>query len=49
MLTIDGQVGFALQQGDEILVTRAEAVTNLVRLRNRSFFEIVRLKLIQRR
>ena len=49
MLTIDGQVGFALQQGDEILVNRAEAVTNLVRLRNRSFFEIVRLKLIQRR
>lgn len=45
MLTIDGQTGFALQKADEVRVTRADAVTNLVRLRNRPFFEIVRLKL----
>jgi NAD+ kinase len=47
MLTIDGQTGYSLQQGDEVLITRAEAVTNLVRLRNRPFFEVVRLKLTQ--
>ncbi len=45
MLTIDGQTGFALQKDDEVLVVRAVAAANLVRLRGRPFFEIVRLKL----
>lgn len=45
MLTIDGQIGFALQKDDQVLVVRAAAVANLVRLRDRPFFEIVRLKL----
>jgi NAD+ kinase len=47
MLTIDGQVGFLLKHDDEVLLTRAETVTNLVRLCNRPFFEVVRLKLTQ--
>lgn len=45
MLTIDGQTGFSLRKDDEVLVTRAEAETNMVRLRNRPFFEVVWLKL----
>jgi NAD+ kinase len=47
MLTIDGQAGFSLQKDDEVLVTRAGTVTNLVRLCNRPFVEVVRLKLTQ--
>lgn len=45
MLTIDGQTGFSLRKHDEILITGAETTANLIRLRNRPFFEIVRLKL----
>ncbi len=45
MVTIDGQTGFSIQQRDEVIVSRADVVTNLVRLRNRPFFEVVRLKL----
>jgi NAD+ kinase len=45
MLTIDGQAGFPLRTGDEILIRKAGEVARLVRLRNRPFFEVVRLKL----
>lgn len=45
MLTIDGQVGFPLRKGDQILVRKAEVRTRLVKLRRRTFFEVLRLKL----
>ncbi|MGD0152145.1 MAG: NAD(+)/NADH kinase [Thermacetogeniaceae bacterium] len=45
MLTIDGQTGFSLCKDDQVLVGKAAAAANLVRLRGRPFFEIVRLKL----
>jgi len=45
MVTIDGQIGFPLQKKDQILVKKADVYTNLVKLRNRSFFEVLRLKL----
>ncbi|MDH7576234.1 MAG: NAD(+)/NADH kinase [Bacillota bacterium] len=45
MLTIDGQLGFPLQKKDQILVRKAEVRTRLVKLRKRTFFEVLRLKL----
>ncbi len=45
MITVDGQRGFALQEGDEIFVTRAHCNARMIKLHGRSFFEVVRQKL----
>jgi len=44
-LTLDGQVGFKLMQGDTIEVRRAFKTTALVLSRERDYFEILRTKL----
>lgn len=44
-LTVDGQVGFALQNGDQVIIERAECDTVLVRLQKRGFFSILQSKL----
>ena len=45
VLTIDGQEGEALVQGDRLLVNRGEATVPLVRLHGQSFFATLRRKL----
>jgi len=45
MLTVDGQYGFKLEQGDEILVNKAPWKTKLIRLKGKTFFHILREKL----
>ncbi len=45
MLTIDGQHGFKLEQGDCIIVKKAQVTTELIKLKNRTFFEVMREKL----
>lgn len=45
MLTIDGQYGYTLQAEDEIIVTKAECTTKLVRFSNRNFYEVLHQKL----
>lgn len=45
MLTVDGQHGFKLEEGDEINIQKAPFHTKLVRLHGRSFYEILREKL----
>lgn len=45
MLTLDGQHGFFLQPGDEVLVQRADATAKFIKLKGRSFFEVLRAKL----
>lgn len=44
-VTVDGQTGFGLQEGDEIAITRAERPLRLVRSTTRSYFEVLRQKL----
>jgi NAD+ kinase len=44
MLTVDGQIGYPLQQKDQIVVSRAHIHANLIKLRKRSFFDVLRLK-----
>ena len=44
-VTIDGQTGFGLQEGDELTITRAERPLRLVRSTTRSYFEVLRQKL----
>jgi NAD+ kinase len=44
-ITFDGQHGFALQEGEEVRVTRAAKPIRLVRAANRNYFEVLRQKL----
>ena len=44
-VTLDGQTGFPLQEGDELTITRAEKPLRLVRSTTRSYFEVLRQKL----
>lgn len=44
-VTFDGQHGFPLREGDEIIVTRASKSMRLVRSATRSYFEVLRQKL----
>ena len=44
-VTFDGQTGFQLQVGDEILIRRAERPLRLIRPSTRSYFDVLRQKL----
>ena len=44
-VTIDGQTGFEMAEGDEVAVCRAERPLRLVRASARSYFEVLRQKL----
>jgi len=44
-LTVDGQVGFELQEGDEIEVQRSQNTTDLIMPSSRDYFEVLRTKL----
>ncbi|KUO50542.1 MAG: NAD(+) kinase [Desulfitibacter sp. BRH_c19] len=45
MLTVDGQDGFLLDAKDEVIVNKSNLTTRLIKLRNRSFYAILREKL----
>lgn len=44
-VTMDGQTGFGMQQGDELAITRADRPLRLIRSTRRSYFEVLRQKL----
>jgi NAD+ kinase len=44
-VTFDGQAGFELEAGDEVVIERAAAPVRLVRPSTRSYFEVLRTKL----
>ena len=44
-VTMDGQTGFGMAQGDELAITRADRPLRLVRSTTRSYFEVLRQKL----
>jgi NAD+ kinase len=44
-LTLDGQVGLELQQGDHLVVTKAPTKLRLIRPTRKNYFEILRSKL----
>ena len=44
-LTLDGQIGFELREGDSIEVRKALKTTSLIMSRSRDYFEILRTKL----
>ena len=45
VLTIDGQVAFKLKSGSSVSIQKAEHSVNLIKFRDRSFYEILRTKL----
>ena len=44
MLTVDGQVGVALIEGEEIRCTRSEYQIDLIQHGDKSFFDVLREK-----
>jgi NAD+ kinase len=44
-VTVDGQTGFGLQEGDEIAITKSDRPLRLIRATTRSYFEVLRQKL----
>ena len=44
-VTVDGQSGFGLQEGDELVIGKAPRPIRLVRASGRSYFEVLRQKL----
>jgi NAD+ kinase len=48
LLTVDGQEGTSLFDGDIVTVGRFEHYTKLVRVRHRNFFKVLRTKLTER-
>lgn len=45
MLTMDGQYGFRLEQNDTVVVTKSPFRAKFIRLKNRSFYYLLRKKL----
>jgi NAD+ kinase len=47
MVTVDGQQGYKLLPGDEVIIKKSEYYTKLIRIKNRSFYDILRKKLTE--
>ncbi|MEW5865905.1 MAG: NAD(+)/NADH kinase [Bacillota bacterium] len=47
MLTVDGQVGYRLENRDEVVATAATTKTRLVKLGRRGFYEVLRTRLAE--
>ena len=45
LLTMDGQVAFALKSGDTVKIEKSESVTKLIKSPYRSYYEVLRTKL----
>jgi len=45
ILTLDGQIGFPLEAGDEVTVRKSPFAVNLIRSKSRGYFEVLRTKL----
>ena len=45
LLTMDGQIGVPMQEGDRVRITRAAERLKLIHPPNKSYFEILRNKL----
>ena len=48
MLTVDGQQGYKVKSGDIVTVRQAQCYTSLVKLKGRSFFQVLRKKISDR-
>jgi NAD+ kinase len=45
MLTVDGQQGYRLNAGDIVIVRKAEFTANMIKLRDKNFYDVLRTKL----
>ncbi|GAV25649.1 NAD(+) kinase [Carboxydothermus islandicus] len=45
MLTVDGQQGFGIKPGDEIIIKKAPYRAKFIKLKNRSFYQLLREKM----
>lgn len=47
-LTMDGQKGYKIEQNQKVIIKKAPFVTNLIKLPDRSFYDVLRTKLTER-
>jgi NAD+ kinase len=47
-LTIDGQEGYKIENGEHVIIKKAAFTTNLIKIFNRSFYDVLRTKLTER-
>lgn len=47
-LTIDGQIGYKIVLGDKVIVKKSQYTTKLIKVSNRSFYDVLRTKLKER-
>jgi NAD+ kinase len=45
VLTLDGQIGYAMKAGDRVLIRKSSTAFNLVQPANRNYFDVLRNKL----
>jgi NAD+ kinase len=45
VLTLDGQIGFPLEYGDEVVVKQSSRIVSLIKSSSKGYFEILRTKL----
>jgi len=45
VLTLDGQIGFPLEYGDEVIIKQSSRIVNLIKSSSKGYFEILRTKL----
>lgn len=48
MLTLDGQQGYKVKSGDIVVIRQSQYCTNLIKLKNRSFYQVLRQKMSER-
>lgn len=46
-LTIDGQEGYGIEEGQSVLIKKAPYTTNLIKISGRSFYDVLRTKLTE--
>lgn len=49
MMTVDGQQGYNIKMGDLITIKQSQNYTNLIKLNERNFFDVLRRKMSERR
>lgn len=47
-LTVDGQIGYNISEGDRFIIKRSKYTTKLIKVSNRSFYDVLRTKLKER-
>ena len=49
VLTVDGQQGYKLKEGDTVIISKADFHAHFLKVNDRTFYDVLRMKLSERR